>query len=84
MENHKAKERLFESFKLANFPGKHLDAGADQGFLERGFKCLKDVGFALWILSHFHRIFNSGRGGANHLNSPGFANVIRSKSPIKD
>ena len=34
------------------FTGKHPDAGADQGFLERGFICIKDVGFALWILSH--------------------------------
>ena len=29
---------------------KHPDAGADQGFLERGFICIEDVGFALWIL----------------------------------
>ena len=25
---------------------------ADQGFLERGFICIRVVGFALWILSH--------------------------------
>ena len=56
-ENHKAKERLFESFKGANFPGKHPDAGADQGFLERRFICLKDDGFPLWILSHLSLIF---------------------------
>ena len=31
------KERLIESFKWVNFPGKHPDAGADQEFLERGF-----------------------------------------------
>ena len=49
-EIHKAKERLFESFKWAYFPGKHPDAGADQGFLERGFICIKYVGFTLWIL----------------------------------
>ena len=35
-ENHKANERMFESFKWADFPGKHPDAGADQGFLEGG------------------------------------------------
>ena len=34
-----------------NFPGKHPDAGADQGFLERGFICIKDVG-----LSHLYLI----------------------------
>ena len=51
-KNHKAKERLFESFKYANFPGKHPDAGANQGFLEKGLVCLKDVGFPLWVLSH--------------------------------
>ena len=38
--------------KLASFPGKHPDAGTDPGFLEGGFICIKDVGFALWILSH--------------------------------
>ena len=32
---------------MSDFPGKHPDAGADQGFLERGFICIKDVGFAL-------------------------------------
>ena len=37
-ENHETKERLL-SFKWLNFPGKHPDAGADQGFLERGFIC---------------------------------------------
>ena len=46
-ENHKAKERLFESMKRVNFPGKHSDAGADQGFLEREFICIEYVGFAL-------------------------------------
>ena len=30
VENHKAKKRLFESFKRAYFPGKHPDAGVDQ------------------------------------------------------
>ena len=30
MENHKAKEWMFKSFKSANFPGKHPDAGVDQ------------------------------------------------------
>ena len=39
-ENHMAKERLFESFKLANFPGKYPVAGTDQGYLERGFVCI--------------------------------------------
>ena len=29
-ENHKAKERMFKSFKLANFPGKLPDAGVDK------------------------------------------------------
>ena len=29
-ENNKAKERLFEAFKWANFPGKHPNAGTDQ------------------------------------------------------
>ena len=29
-ETHKAKERMFKSFKLANFPGKHPDARMDQ------------------------------------------------------
>ena len=48
---YKAKEQLIESFKLAKFPGKHPDAGAGKGFLERGFICIKDVGIALWILS---------------------------------
>ena len=28
-ENHKAKERMFKSFKSTNFPGKHPDAGKD-------------------------------------------------------
>ena len=42
---------MFESFKLANFPGKHPDAGADQGFLERGFICIKEVGFTSYILN---------------------------------
>ena len=42
---------------MSDFPGKHPDAGADQGFLERGFICIKDVGFALWILSHLSLIF---------------------------
>ena len=55
--NHKAKEPLFESFKCANFLGKHPDAVADQGFLERGFICLKDVAFSLWILSYLSYIF---------------------------
>ena len=55
-ENHKAKERLFESLKWANFPGKHPDAGADQGFLKRGFVCIKYVGFALWIFLFFLNI----------------------------
>ena len=32
--------------------GKH-DAGADPGFLERGFIYIKVCGFALLILSHF-------------------------------
>ena len=45
------KERMFESFKWANFQGKHSDAGADQGFLERGFMCIKDVGFISFILN---------------------------------
>ena len=31
---------------------KHPYAGAGQGFPERGFICIKDVGFALRILSH--------------------------------
>ena len=52
-EKHKAKERLFESFNRANFPGKHLDAGSYQGFMERGFICIKDDGFALWIFISF-------------------------------
>ena len=43
------KELLFKSMKGADFPGKHPDAGADQAFLERGFICIKDVGFGLWI-----------------------------------
>ena len=30
-----------------------LWAGADPGFLERGFICIKVWGFALLILSHF-------------------------------
>ena len=51
-ENHEVKERMFKSFKSANFPGKHPDARADQGFLERGFICIKVLGFALLILSH--------------------------------
>ena len=38
-ENHKAKERMFESFK-------HSAAGEDQGFLERGVICIKVLGFA--------------------------------------
>ena len=29
------------------------DPGADQGFLERGFTCIKGWWFALLILSHF-------------------------------
>ena len=29
-ENNKARERMFKSFKSANFPGKHPDAGVDQ------------------------------------------------------
>ena len=56
-ENHTAKERLFESLKRANFSGKHPDAGADQGFLEWGSMCIKDAGFALWILSHSSYVF---------------------------
>ena len=28
-------------------------SGADPGFLERGFMCIKGWGFALLILSHF-------------------------------
>ena len=35
-ENHKAKKQMFKSFKWANFPGKHPDAGVDQLFLEWG------------------------------------------------
>ena len=30
--------------------------GADPGFLEMGFKCIKGWGFALLILSHFSSI----------------------------
>ena len=44
-ENHKTKERLFGSFKCANFPGKHPDAGADQGFLEKGVRMHKRCWF---------------------------------------
>ena len=38
---------------MSEFQGKHPGAGADQGFLERGFICTKDVDVALWTLSHF-------------------------------
>ena len=51
-EYHKAKERMFESVKWANFPGKHADAGVGQGFLERGFIYIQLWGFAIMILSH--------------------------------
>ena len=43
-ENHTAKDRVFKSFKWANFPGKHPDAGEDQGLL----KCV-GVRFAHFI-----------------------------------
>ena len=61
-EIHKAKEQMFKSFKCVNFPGKHPDAGADQGFLERGFHMYtcKVWGLTATKLFHFHRICNSG------------------------
>ena len=31
----------------------YVSAGADSGFLERGFICIKVLGFPLLILSHF-------------------------------
>ena len=33
-----------------------LSAGADPGFLDRGFVCIKVWGLALLILSHFSKI----------------------------
>ena len=39
------------SSNLSCFPSKHQDAGANEEILERGFICLKYVGFAWWILS---------------------------------
>ena len=42
-ENREAKKRMFKSFKWANFPGKHPDAGMDHWLLERG------VGFTMLI-----------------------------------
>ena len=43
---------------------KHLsfqNSGADPGFLERGFICIKVLGFALLILSHFSEISHEER-----------------------
>ena len=40
--NHKAKERMFRSFRWANFPGKHPEEGL-------GFICIEVLGFALLI-----------------------------------
>ena len=40
----------------------------------------KGVEFPLLILSHFHRIFNSGEG---ERTPSGSATVMRSQSPIK-
>ena len=37
---------------MSEFSGKHPDAGEEQGFVERGFICIKVLGFALLILSH--------------------------------
>ena len=52
VENHRAKERMFKSFKWANFPGKHpeWDVEMNHWLLER------DVGFALLLLSHLSLI----------------------------
>ena len=36
--------------------GKMGQQGADSGFLKRGFICIKVLGFALLILSHFSLI----------------------------
>ena len=30
-----------------------METGADPGFQERGFMCINERGFALFILSHF-------------------------------
>ena len=51
-ENHKAKERMFKSCKLANFPGKHPDAGWINASWNGGFISMKVWGFALLILSY--------------------------------
>ena len=50
------KETLLEAYSIFSF--KHLTigsmvAGMDPGFLERGDICIKGLGFALLILSHF-------------------------------
>ena len=33
----------------------YMQPGADPGFLERGFMCIKVLGLALLILSHFFK-----------------------------
>ena len=49
------KSGCLNHIKRVNYPGKHPDAGADQGFLERGFICILDVGFSLWIFLIYHK-----------------------------
>ena len=49
-ENHEAKERMFKSFKWADFPGKHPDAREDQGFLKcEGVRFADFISFILNI-----------------------------------
>ena len=43
-ENHKAKERMFKSFKRANFPGRHSDAGGGWMIPRKWVHKYKDVG----------------------------------------
>ena len=51
VESYKAKERMFKSFKWANFPDIPSDAGADYGFLEIGFICIRMWGSLCWFIS---------------------------------
>ena len=47
------KSTIFSLSTMCCFIFQPFKAGADPGFMERGFVCIKVLGFALLILSHF-------------------------------
>ena len=96
-ENHKAKERMFKSFKWANFPGKHPDAGMDWII-----DCWKGVwGSLCWFIlsilnipwkwnnlvsvrpDYFIFIGYLIAGMESEFTPSGSATVMRSQSPVK-